>query len=113
MRRSPPLAPGAPYDVTVHIVLDDFGDLGRAYRETVESEADVRTVIDNVLRGEYARPVRVVAFNTAKGVAHDVSAGIARAVVERARKENRELSEGARRFLEEHLTAAELPRVSP
>jgi len=33
--RIPPLAPGD--DVTVHIVLNDFGSLGRAFVETDES----------------------------------------------------------------------------
>jgi hypothetical protein len=65
MRVSPPLAPAAP-DAAVCIVLDDFGD-GRAYRETDEAEADAASVIDNLLRGEYSRPVRVIAFNTSEG----------------------------------------------
>jgi hypothetical protein len=33
------LAPEPQYDVTVHIVLDDFGQSGRAYRETAEEAA--------------------------------------------------------------------------
>jgi hypothetical protein len=40
------LAPEPPSDVTVHIVLDDFGKSGRAYRETAEEAADFNTVID-------------------------------------------------------------------
>jgi hypothetical protein len=36
MRQSPPLAPSAP-KAAVCIVLDDFGGLGRAYRETDEA----------------------------------------------------------------------------
>ena len=31
MRNQTPLAPGEPFDVTVHMVLNDFGPLGRAY----------------------------------------------------------------------------------
>jgi hypothetical protein len=34
--RTPPLAPGD--DVTVHVVLNDFGPLGRAYVETDEAK---------------------------------------------------------------------------
>jgi hypothetical protein len=112
MRQSPPLAPAAPA-AAVFIVLDDFGDLGRAYRETDEADADAQTVIENLLRGEYSRPIRVVAFNTDEGYARDVSREIALAVIERARKENHELSEGAPHFLEEHLTEAELSSVLP
>ena len=38
MRNQTPLAPGAPaFDVTVYIVLNDFGPLGRAYVETDEA----------------------------------------------------------------------------
>ena len=49
-----PLAPGEP-DVTVHIVLNDFGDLGRAYVETDEAETDEATIIANILSGQYSR----------------------------------------------------------
>jgi hypothetical protein len=38
-------------DVTVHIVLNDFGDLGRAYVETDEAEADEATIVENILTG--------------------------------------------------------------
>ena len=36
--RSPPLVPG--FDTDVYLVLDDFGQLGRAYRETDEDHAN-------------------------------------------------------------------------
>jgi hypothetical protein len=98
------LAPGAPnHDRTVYIVRDDFGEVGRAYRETDEAEADERTIIDNFLSGQYSRPVRVVAFNTDEGSSRDVSEDIAHVVVERANSEGRHLSEGTRQFLEDHL----------
>ena len=43
--QAPTLAPGQPAsDVTVHIVLNDFGDLGRAYVETDEAEADEASI---------------------------------------------------------------------
>jgi hypothetical protein len=104
MSKGPPLAPAAPSDEgTVYIVLDDFGELGRAYRETDEAEADERTVIDNFLSGQYSRPVRVVAFNTDEGSSRDVSEDIAYAVAERAISEGRHLSEGTRQFLADHL----------
>ena len=46
--RSPALAPGQPaYGVTVHIVLDDFGSLGRAFVETDEADADEKTIVEN------------------------------------------------------------------
>ena len=75
MRNRTPLAPGEPaFDVTVHIVLNDFGDrLGRAYCETDEAAADEAGVIENISDGEYSRPMRVVAFNTAEGWSRDVT----------------------------------------
>jgi hypothetical protein len=75
--RTSPLAPGD--DVTVHIVLNDFGPLGRAYVETDEAKADEATIIENILSGQYSHLVRVVAFNTVEGWACDVTEDIARA----------------------------------
>jgi hypothetical protein len=64
---TPPMAPKLTDNVTVHIVLNDFGKLGRAYVETDEAEADERTVVEDILSGQYSHPIRVVAFNTAEG----------------------------------------------
>lgn len=96
------LVPGeSACDVTVHIVLDDFGGrLGRVYRETDEAEADEKTIIENMISGEYSRPVRVVAFNITEGWARDVTEDIAWAVVSRARNEHRALGNVAQTFVE-------------
>ena len=95
------LVPNAQFDATVHIVLDDFGGrLGRAYRETDEAEADETTIVENIISGEYSHPVRVVAFNTVEGWALDVTEDIARAVVSRARSEQRTLANVAQTFVE-------------
>jgi hypothetical protein len=52
---TPPLAPDQqPHDVTVYIVLDDFGQLGRACVETDEAAADEATVLSNISSGEYS-----------------------------------------------------------
>ena len=59
---SPPTAPD--FDVDVYLVLDDFGTIGRAYREADETQTGRETVIRNLLSGEYNNPVRVVCFNT-------------------------------------------------
>jgi hypothetical protein len=71
-------------DGTVYLVLDDFGKFGHAYRETDTAQADLQTVVANLLAGQYERPLRVVAFNTAQGWARDVTAAIAREVLARA-----------------------------
>ena len=96
------LAPGEPAnDVTVYLVLDDFGErLGRAYGET---EADENTIIENFIAGEYSCPVRVVAFNTAEGWSRDVTEDIARAVADRARSEWSTLTTPTQEFLERVL----------
>ena len=62
---------------TVYLVLEDFGSLGQAYRETDPSQADRQTVLSNLLSGEYRRPLRIVAFNPTAGWARDVTAEFA------------------------------------
>ena len=57
---------------TVYLVLNDFGRYGRAYSETSEERADLETTISDLITGQYDRPVRVVAFNTAEGWSADV-----------------------------------------
>ena len=52
MRTKIPLAPREP-DVTVYIVVNDFGPLGSAFVETDEAEADEATIIENILSGQY------------------------------------------------------------
>jgi hypothetical protein len=76
MRRSPSIVPETA-DRDVYLVLDDFGRLGRAWREADETETDRATVIQALLQGQYNGPVRVIAFNTAEGWARDVSEEIA------------------------------------
>jgi hypothetical protein len=103
MRNQTPLAPGEPaFDVTAHIVLNDFGQLGRAYVETDEAEADEATIVENILGGQYSCPLRVVALNTAEGWARDVTEDIAWAVLNLAR-ENRSIGKSAQEFLERTL----------
>jgi hypothetical protein len=100
MRTQTPLVPGQPtFDVTVYIVLNDFGPLGRAYCETDETDADEETIVENILSGQYSHPLGVVAFNAAEGWARDVTEDIARAVLSRTSTERRSVGVGARDFL--------------
>ncbi|HEX3115213.1 MAG TPA: hypothetical protein VHQ48_07035 [Bradyrhizobium sp.] len=39
-------------DQTVYVVLDDFGRLGRAYRETDEERIDLESVISDLMTGQ-------------------------------------------------------------
>jgi hypothetical protein len=95
-----PLVPDGQHNVTVHIVLDDFGKLGRSYREIDEARADRHSLVNDMLGGQFTRPMRIVAFNTAEGWARDVSEDVARDVVEQARRGGRLLPESVRNFVE-------------
>jgi hypothetical protein len=63
-------------DETVYLVADDYGSDGRG-------EMAVETVIQDLLAGEYRKPIRVVAFNTAERWSEDVSEGVARKIQRR------------------------------
>ena len=79
MRKSgwtPSIVPGSE-DQNVYLVLNDFGSRGRSYLETDEETADLETVINCMLSGEYSNPVRVIGFNVTEGWARDVSADVA------------------------------------
>jgi len=100
--RHVPSPPTAPIDTDVYLVVDDFGALGTAYVETDGNETDEKTVIADMLSGQFNKPVRVVAFNTAEGWARDVSEDIAKAVANSVRYES-DLPEGTREFVERQL----------
>jgi hypothetical protein len=89
-----------PNDDVTHAVLGDFGKLGRAWIEIAEHSADEDSIIEGILCGEFAHPLRVVAFNTAGGWSRDVSEDIALKVVTAARDDGRVLGAGARDFVE-------------
>ena len=89
-------------DADMHLVLCDFGRAGFAYVETDPSEADATTVVRNLLRGKYERPLRVVALNADEGWARDVSERIAAKVQEVAQRERLDLTGDTRAFIEAH-----------
>jgi hypothetical protein len=73
-------------DRTVYLVVDRFGALGTAYRETDVERTDLETVITDLISGQFNDPVRVVAFNTLEHWAQDVSKDIALEIQARARR---------------------------
>lgn len=79
-----------------------FRSLGLAYKET-DPVTTERTVVENMLAGEYHKPVQVVAFSVSEGWARDVSEDVAHEVLELARKESRVIPAGTQKFLEELL----------
>jgi hypothetical protein len=90
------------YDVTVFLVLDNFGRLGSAYRETDEEQADLENVINNMLHGEYNDPKRVVAFNTAEKWSSDVSEDVAWEILKRVSSQGLALPASTQSFCEFH-----------
>jgi hypothetical protein len=103
MRRAQSSSLTFTHDSTIHIVLDDFGNLGRAYRETDEAQSGEQAIIENLLCGEYSRPRRVIAFNAIEGWARDVTADIARAVLEQAIAQEKTLPETTCELIEGEL----------
>ena len=53
-----------PESSDVYLVLEDFGRLGRAWRETDEAATDRATLIRDLIEEQYENPVRIVAFKT-------------------------------------------------
>ena len=104
---SPSLVPH--FDVTVHIVLDDFGKAGRVYRETDEEDTTLGSVVDDLLTGQFNNPVRVVAFNTSEGWSRDVSEDVVREVMRRLA--GRHLAASSRQFVEAYVGEDELLRA--
>jgi hypothetical protein len=88
------------YDVTVFVVLDDYGKNGKVYRETDEARADLHTVVTDIIEGQYDNPSRVVAFNTSEGWSRDVTEDVAREILERSRCAAEPLEGIARAFVE-------------
>jgi hypothetical protein len=98
---TPSLVPD--FDVTVHIVLDDFGAAGRVYRETDEATAGRGDVIDDLLTGQFNHPLRVIAFNTTEGWSRDVSEDIAWELTRRVSADQKPLTAPTRAFVEYHI----------
>ena len=89
-------------DETVYLVADDFGRLGRAWREADYETSDLETVIQDLLTGQYANPIRVVTFNTAERWSEDVSEDVANELRRRCDLQMRELPSTISDFVERH-----------
>jgi hypothetical protein len=87
--RASPMVPGIDRDV--YLVLDDFGRMGCAWRETNVQDTDLEAVIDDLLEGQYSNPVLVISLNVSEGWVRDVSQVIAQKLRQRCADENREL----------------------
>jgi hypothetical protein len=89
-------------DQTVYLVAEDFGKLGRAWRETDYEATDLETVIQDLLSGQYNNPIRVVAFNTEERWSEDVSEDVAHELRRRCDLQMHELPVSISDFVEQH-----------
>jgi hypothetical protein len=87
------------------LILDDFGRIGCAWRETNVEDTELESVINDLLEGQYSNPVRVVGFNTAEGWSRDVSEDIARELFQRCADQDRELPDFLQEVVERYQTA--------
>jgi len=87
-------------DQTVYLVVDRFGGLGTAYRETDVERTDLETVITDLMSGQFNDPVRVVALNTLERCARDVSTDIALEIHSRSDIDGHDVPETLRDFVD-------------
>jgi hypothetical protein len=93
-------------DQTVFLVIDRFGGLGTAYRETEVERTDLETIVSDFISGQFNDPVRVVAFNTLEHWSDDVSVDIATEVQTRCDIEGVAVPEHIRDFVDTHASPA-------
>jgi len=93
-------------DQTVYLVAEDFGKLGRAWREADYEATDLETVIEDLLSGQYNDPVRIVAFNTAERWSEDVSEDVAHELRMRCDLQMRDVPSSIQDFVERQEGAA-------
>ena len=90
-------------DQEVYLVLDDFGSIGCAWRETNVQDTELESVMIDLLEGQYSNPVRVIGFNTAEGWSRDVSEDVARELQRRCFGQDRELPLFLHEFVERYV----------
>jgi hypothetical protein len=98
---TPSIVPAGEHQ-SVYLVVDDFGDLGRCWRETDVEATDLETVITDLLDGQYNNPVRVIGFNTAEGWSRDVSSDVAAELRRRCDLQMTDIPLTLQSFVERH-----------
>jgi hypothetical protein len=97
-RFSPPVVPfGA--DQTVFVVVENSGVRGSVDREV--ERADLETIVADLLAGQFADPVRVLAFNTLEHWSKDLSADVAREIETRCDIDGVPVPDHLKEFVEE------------
>src|SRR4051795_12730140 len=105
MRSSPSIVPADRLDRDSYLVLEDFGArAGCAWRETDEADTDLETVLQGLLSGQYAYPVRIVCFNAIEGWSRDATSDVADALAQRAADSDDDLSAALQAFVSANAT---------
>jgi hypothetical protein len=89
---------------TVYSVEDDYGPIGRSFRETDAAKADRETTLQDLYSGQFNDPVRVIAFS--EGWSRDVSYELAAELQRRADIEGQELIGTVAAFVEAYTSPA-------
>ena len=93
-------------DLDVCLVVNDFGRRGGAYCETDVEATDLKTVIQDLLNGQYSNPVRVISFNTAEGWSRDISADVAAELRRRCDLQMHDIPSNILDFIERYEVAS-------
>ncbi|ULK98826.1 hypothetical protein [Bradyrhizobium sp. I71] len=105
MRSSPSIVPADRLDRDIYLVLEDFGArAGCAWRETDEADTDLETVLQGLLSGHYAYPLRIVCFNPGEGWSRDATSDVADALAQRAVDTDVEVSSPLQDFVAANAT---------
>jgi hypothetical protein len=78
-------------DQDVYLVVDDYGRLGRVWCEADVETTDLKTVVADLLDGQYKNPIVILSFNPAEGWSRDVSEDVAQELRRRCDIEGRPL----------------------
>ena len=105
MRSSPSIVPVDRLDRDIYLVLEDFGArAGCAWRETDEADTDLESVLQGLISGQYAYPVRIVCFNAGEGWSRDATPEVADALAQRAAERDDEVSAALHDFIAVNAT---------
>jgi hypothetical protein len=105
MRSSPSIVPADRLDRGIYLVLEDFGArAGCAWRETDEADTELEGVLQNLLSGQYAYPVRIVSFNPFEGWSRDATSDVADALAQRAADTDADVPSALQDFIAANAT---------
>ena len=98
---NPSIIPGGRPDQDYYLVVNDFRD-GPAFLETDLDRADLETIVQNLMLGEYSDPLRVIRVNPETQRCGDVSSMVAAEVLRRLTLEGSDVPERLEGFIELH-----------